>query len=58
MINVKVAQSILNGVLLIEPMVHGDERGFKEVIHPQKMDALGIRHDLCKRISHDHNNGH
>ena len=40
-----IIETALNGILLIEPTVHGDERGFfKEVIHPQKMDEIGIRH--------------
>ena len=35
----------LSGVKVITPTIHGDERGFfKEVIHPQKLAALGINH--------------
>lgn len=35
----------LSGVKIILPMVHGDERGFfKEIIHPQKLAAVGINH--------------
>jgi dTDP-4-dehydrorhamnose 3,5-epimerase len=46
---VKVIDTPLNGCILIEPDVYGDERGFfKEIIHPQKMDAIGIRHQFVQ----------
>jgi len=47
-----IIETALNGVLLIEPTLHGDERGFfKEIIHPQKMDEIGIRHRFVQ-INH------
>ena len=48
----EIIQSTLNGVLVIKPTVHGDERGFfKEVLHPQKMNDIGIRHRFVQ-INH------
>ena len=38
-------QTPLNGLKIIIPTVHEDERGFfKEVIHPQKLAKFGINH--------------
>ena len=35
----------LSGLKIIIPTVHGDDRGFfKEIIHPQKLAAVGINH--------------
>ena len=48
----ELVHSYLNGVLLIKPSVYGDDRGFfKEVLHPQKMNDIGIRHRFVQ-INH------
>ena len=45
----KLLDQALNGVVLIEPTVHGDDRGyFKEVVHPDKMAEVGIHHGFVQ----------
>lgn len=49
----KVIELSLLGAYVIEPVVHGDHRGFfMESYNEQKLQEHGISFNLCKTISH------